>query len=138
MASSQKYKNYVAVKFEDELFTAIESFVEENKYDIDFRLYRVNNIGEIYLSDSEMEVQHVFVNNLVGTKLEFDVIVEQYLEVFDTNHRLDESEHIKEWFHISCSGDIENKFEDFIIHNIEKYYEKEKSIDFMYPLWYYI
>lgn len=69
---------------------------------IDFRLYRVNNIGEIYLSD--IEVQYVFVNNLVGSKLEFDVIVEQYLEMFDTNHRLDESEHIREWFHISCTG----------------------------------
>ncbi|EKF35835.1 ImmA/IrrE family metallo-endopeptidase [Bacillus xiamenensis] len=127
MASSRSFKNYVAVKFEDELFTAIESFVEENKYDIDFRLYRVNNIGEIYLSDSEIEVRYVFVNNLVGTELEFDVIVEQYLEVFDTNHRLDESEHIQEWFHISCSGDIEREFEDFTIHNIEKYYEKEKN-----------
>ena len=80
MASSRSFKNYVAVKFEDELFTAIESFVEEYKFDIDFRLFRVNNIGEIYLSDSEIEVRYVFVNNLVGTELEFDVIVEQYLD----------------------------------------------------------
>ncbi|WP_243291607.1 hypothetical protein [Bacillus sp. FJAT-47783] len=55
MASNRSFKNYVAVKFEDELFAAIESFIGENKYDIDFRLYRVQNIGDIYLSDIEVK-----------------------------------------------------------------------------------
>src|SRR5699024_8856163 len=71
--------------------------------------------------------RYVYVNNLTNTKLEFDVIVEQDLEIFDTNHRLDDSESIHEWFHISCTGDIEREFEYFTIHNITKYFDKEKS-----------
>lgn len=125
MASNRSFKNYVAVKFEDELFAAIESFIEENKHDIDFRLFLVQNIGEIYLSD--IEVRYVYVNDLAGTKLEFDVTVELGLEIFDTNHRLDESESISEWFYVSCIGDIEREFEDFTIVNITKYNGKEKK-----------
>lgn len=126
MASNRSFKNYVAVKFEDELFAAIESFIEENKDDIDFRLYRVQNIGDIYLS--EIEVKYVNVNELPDTKkIEFDVTIEIDLEIFDTNHRTDESENLRHWFVVSCIGNIESGFEDFAIVNTSEYNGKEKK-----------
>lgn len=101
MASNRSFKNYVAVKFEDELFAAIESYIE---------------------------VKFVYVNSLPDTKIEFDVIVEMDIEIRDTNHRNDESEFFRPWFVVSCSGNIACGFEDFTILNISEYSGKEKKI----------
>ena len=63
LAGNRSFKDYVANRFYNELFTAVqESYTEDNYDDLGLRLYRVRNIGGIELSD--IEVKFVSVNDL--------------------------------------------------------------------------
>lgn len=54
MAKNRSFKDYVADKFEDELFAAIQSYVEEYYDALDLRLYKIQNIGDIKLSGTNI------------------------------------------------------------------------------------
>jgi hypothetical protein len=49
MASNRSFKDYVADRFYNEVFAAIQSYTTDNYDDLDLRLYRVRNIGGIEL-----------------------------------------------------------------------------------------
>lgn len=55
MESNRSFKDYVADRFENELFAAIQSYTSESYDDLDLRLYKVRNIGGIELSDIEVK-----------------------------------------------------------------------------------
>lgn len=45
MAGNRSFKDYVADRFYNELFTAIQSYISDNYDNLDLRLYRVRNIA---------------------------------------------------------------------------------------------
>ncbi|KIE47947.1 hypothetical protein U732_3609 [Clostridium argentinense CDC 2741] len=47
MAGNRSFRDYVADRFYNEMFTAIQSYSSDNYDDLDLRLYRVQNIGSI-------------------------------------------------------------------------------------------
>ena len=87
---NRSFKDYVADRFENEFFTAIQSYASENYDDLDLRLYKVRNIGGIELSD--IDVKFVSVNDLPDMKVEFYVVVEAELEARESDYHYDESE----------------------------------------------
>lgn len=89
MASNHSFKEYVADRYEDEIFSAVQSFIVENDEALDLRLYKVRNIGGIELSD--IEVKFVSVNDLPDMKIEFEVVVIAELEVQESDYHYDES-----------------------------------------------
>ncbi len=99
MAGNRSFKDYVADRFYNELFAAIQSYTAENYQDLDLRLYRVRTIGGIELSD--IEVKFVSINDLPDMKIEFDVAVEAELEARESDYHYDESETCKQWFMLS-------------------------------------
>lgn len=111
MTENRSFKDYVADRFYNELFAAIQSYTEENYQDIDLRLYKVRNIEGIELSD--IEVKFVSVNDLPGMKIEFDVVVEAELNVRESDYHYDESENCNKWFMLRCSGDLDCNLDDF-------------------------
>jgi len=88
LASNRSFKDYVADRFYNEVFAAIQSYTTDNYDDLDLRLYRVRNIGGIELSD--IEVKFVSVNDLPDMKIEFDIVVEAELEVRESDYHYDE------------------------------------------------
>ena len=66
-------------RFYNEMFATVQSYISDNYDTLDLRLYRVQNIGGIELSD--IEVKFVSVNDLSDMKIEFDVAVEAEFEV---------------------------------------------------------
>jgi hypothetical protein len=116
MASNRSFKDYVADRFYNEVFAAIQSYTTDNYDDLDLRLYRVRNIGGIELSD--IEVKFVSVNDLPGMKIEFDVVVEAELEVRESDYHYDESENCRQWFMLTCSGDLACNLDDFTISSV--------------------
>ncbi|MGS0744533.1 transcriptional regulator [Clostridium sporogenes] len=125
MASNRSFKDYVADRFYNEVFAAIQSYTTDNYDDLDLRLYRVRNIGGIELSD--IEVKFVSVNDLPGMKIEFDVVVETELEVRESDYHYDESENCRQWFMLTCSGDLACNLDDFTISSVTEYTSKNKQ-----------
>lgn len=125
MASNRSFKDYVADRFYNELFAAIQSYTADNYDDLDLRLYRVQNIGGIELSD--IEVKFVSVNDLPDMKIEFDVAVEAELEVREADYHYDESEFCKQWFMLKCSGDLHCNLDDFTISSVTEYTSKNRQ-----------
>jgi len=124
VATNRSFKEYVADRFENELFIAIENYVTENQENLDLRLYKVRNICGTELSD--IDVKYVSVNDLPDMKIEFDVVVEAELEVRESDHHYDESENCSQWFMLKCSGDLECSLNDFKILSITEHNSKNK------------
>lgn len=125
MRNNRSFTDYVANRFYNELFAAIQNYVTENNDNLDLRLYRVKNIGGIELSD--IEVKFVSVNNLPDMKIEFDVAVEAELEVRESDYHYDESEICRQWFMLKCWGDLVCNLEDLKISSVNIYTSKNKQ-----------
>lgn len=125
MAGNRSFKDYVADRFYNELFAAIQSYTADNYDDLDLRLYRVRNIGGIEMSD--IEVKFVSVNDLPDMKIDFDVAVEAELEVRESDYHYDESENCRKWFMLKCSGDLDCNLDDFTISSVTEYTSKNKQ-----------
>jgi hypothetical protein len=125
MGSNRSFTDYVANRFYNELFAAIQNYVTENNDNLDLRLYRVKNIGGIELSD--IEVKFVSVSDLPDMKIEFDVAVEAELEVRESDYHYDESEICRQWFMLKCSGDLACNLDDLKISSVNIYTSKNKQ-----------
>jgi len=125
MSGNRSFKDYVADRFYNDLFTAIKDYVEEDYNNLDLQLYRVRNIGGVELLD--IEVKFLSVNNLPDMKIEFDVVLETELEVRESDYHYDESETCRPWFMLKCSGDLDNNLDDFKISNVGLYNSKNKQ-----------
>jgi transcriptional regulator with XRE-family HTH domain len=125
MAGNRSFRDYVADQFYNEIFAAIQGFTADNYDDLDLRLYRVQNIGSIELSD--IEVKYVSVNDLPDMKIEFDVAVEAELEVREADYHYDESEFCKQWFMLKCSGDLNCNLDNFTISSVTEYTSKNRQ-----------
>lgn len=125
MAGNRSLKDYVADRFYNEIFSAIQTYATDNCEDLDLRLYRVRNISGIELSD--IEVKFVSVNDLPDMKIEFDVAVEAEIEVRESDYRYDESENCRPWFMLECSGDLDCNLDDFTISSVTGYSSKNKQ-----------
>lgn len=125
MAGMRSFTDYVAVRFENELFEAIQSYVSDNCDELDLRLYRIRNIGGIELSD--IKVKSVSINDLPDMKIKFDVAVEAELEVRESDYHYDETENCTQWFMLKCSGDLDCNLDDFTISTVNEYSSKNKQ-----------
>ncbi|MGC8718427.1 MAG: transcriptional regulator [Thermodesulforhabdaceae bacterium] len=126
MATSCSFIDYVASRFYNELYSAIEAYIEENLDNLGLSLRKVRNIGEVSLSG--IEVKSVSVNDLPGMKIEFDAIVEAEIEVAEGNYHYDELEQCNQWFLLRCSGDLASSLNDFEISNVSIYFKKNKYL----------
>ena len=125
MAGNRSFKDYVADRFYNEMFVAIQSYISDNYDDLDLRLYKVRNIGSIELSD--IEVKFVSVNDLPDMKIEFDIALEAEFEVRESDYHYDETENCRQWFMLECSGDLDCNLDDFVIASITEYTSKNKQ-----------
>lgn len=127
MSSNRSFKNYVAERFSDDLYVAIEDYIEQNIDALDLRLCRVRNARDIGLSD--ISVKFVSVENLPGMRIEFAVAVEAEIEAHEADYHFDEAECVSEWFMVRCAGDLECSLNDFSILSISVYSGRDKQVN---------
>jgi transcriptional regulator with XRE-family HTH domain len=125
LASNRSFKDYVADRFYNEMFTAIQSYTTDNCDNLNLRVYRVRTVGGIELSD--IEVKFVSVNDLPGMKIEFDVAIEAEFEVREADYHYDSSDYCSQWFLLKCSGDLDCNLDDFAISSVTEYTSKNKQ-----------
>lgn len=125
MARQRSFTSYVADGFYNELFAAISDFTEENSDDLNLRLYQVNRIGGIELSD--ITIKYVSLNDLPGSEIEFEVAIEAEFNVREADYHYDTDEFTSQWFMVKCKGDLACGLGDFQITGISIYNGKNRQ-----------
>ena len=125
MARQRSFTSYVADRYYNELFAAINDYyAETNSDNLNLRLYQVNRIGEIELSD--ITVKFVSVNDLPGSEIEFEVAIDAEFDVREADYHYDTDEFTSQWFMLKCRGDLECGLDDFQITGISIYNGKNR------------
>ena len=90
LARQRSFTSYVADRFYNELFAAINDYAEIYADNLNLRLYQVNRIGGIELS--EITVKYVSVNDFPGFEIEFEVAVDAEFNVREVDYHYDTDE----------------------------------------------
>lgn len=125
MARQRSFTSYVADRFYNELFAAINDYAETNSDNLNLRLYKVNKIGGIELSG--ITVKFVSVNDLPGSEIEFEVAIDAEFDVREADYHYDTDEFTSQWFMLKCRGDLECGLDDFQITGISIYNGKNRQ-----------
>lgn len=84
------------------MFDAVSSYLEQNRRVLDVSSRLVRTIDSTELSD--IDIKNVFVDNLPGMKIAFDVLLEAEFEISETDRHTDRYDEKTQWFKISCKG----------------------------------
>ena len=104
MAVFRSFKEFIADKFYDKMFTAIKRYVFANREKLDLRSYAVSNIDTATLSD--ISVKSVGVDDREGMCIAFDVAVEAEIEVCEySNRKGNRSDLCTQWFLLRCAAE---------------------------------
>ena len=125
MAQDRSFKNYIANRFFNELYDAVASYLEQNHRDLDVSSQLVRIIDKAELSD--IDIKSVFVNNLPGMKIAFDVLLEADFEISEVDRHTDRYDQKRRWFKISCTGDLSCNLDDFAVTSTEEYNYRGKQ-----------
>lgn len=124
MAQDRSFKEYVADRFYNELYGSVSNWLEQNCQSLDVSSRLVRTIDRAELSD--INVKCVYVENLPGMKIAFDVILEAEFEISETDRHTDRYDDKTQWFKISCFGDLAGSLDDFTISSVEPYDSRRK------------
>jgi len=119
VATGRSFAEFVKNKCFDGLYEAAEKYVSDNQDTLDLRVRHVSRIGYIEFVDAN--IQRVYVCDLPGMRVAFDVGIELELCVHDANHRSDAEDECHPWIRISCEGDLSKGLDDWSIEKIEPY-----------------
>ena len=79
MARDRSFADYVREKLYNRIYKSVEEFVELNWERLDLDISNVHNVGEVAMSN--MEIQFVSVGDLPDLKIQFDVVVDAEIGV---------------------------------------------------------
>lgn len=121
MKQSRSFTEYVKNCLDNQLWKALEKYLAKtDPSELDLRLNKVKNPGEIELYDTD--VKFVDVTSLPGSMISFDVVLDATLIIYDEDrYHNDDSESDHQWFTINCQGDLDKQLSDLEITRIEEY-----------------
>jgi len=127
MTQSRSFREYISNRFYNELFNAVSGYLEQNHRNLEVSSRRVRNIDSAELSD--VNLKYIYVENLPGMKIAFDVLLEAEFEISETDRHNDRHDEKTQWFKISCAGDLSRNLDDFSIKAVEIYNSKDKQLN---------
>ncbi len=96
MPGMNSFRDVVAERFCDGIFTALSEYVENNPERLESNSNCVESPDEATLSD--IDIKFVDITGSEGTKLVFDVLVSAEIEIAETVMRNSETDSIEQWF----------------------------------------
>lgn len=125
MAANRSFTNYVAKRFDNNFWAVAEQYLTNNSDSLcsDFR--RIHRAGEMGIPD--VKVEHVWVNDLPGTKIQFDVGLSIWYEIAEGDHHYGNSEEKTVWIMARCCGDLDCNLDDFEIMEVTAYNGKNRA-----------
>lgn len=125
MAEHRSFTDYVRTRFDSNFWAVAEEYLKNNIDDLDLNLYRVHRIGEIELSD--VKVEYVWVHDLPGMKIQFDVALSIDFLIHEGDYHYDDYDEKKIWIMVRCRGDLAQDLKDFEIYQCCEYNGKNVS-----------
>lgn len=122
MATGHSFAEYVKEKCYNGLLSAAEEYVAENWRKLELKLRRIHRAAQPEFVDAT--IQRVYVSNLPGMRVAFDVGLELELEVRDEDSHNDNTDDCFPWIRITCEGDLTLALDDWKINTIEPYNQK--------------
>ena len=122
VAADRSFTDYIKDKFFNDIYKAVEDFVELNWGHLDLDISNVHSVGGVAMSN--MEIQFVSVGDLPDLKIQFDVVVDAEIEVY---YHFDDYDINNKWLTVKCIGDLACNLEDFEIVGIDVYQKSKMS-----------
>ena len=120
MAIGRSFAEYIEDKCYDRLYKAAEKYVDDNWKSLHLYSKRIHHIGSVEISDAT--IQRVYIRDLPGTRVAFEVGLE--LEVNIQDYHYDEDDQCYPWIRIYCEGNLACELDDWRIIKIEPYSKK--------------
>ena len=120
MAIGRSFAEYIEDKCYDRLYQAAEQYVDDNCTALPLYSKRIHHIDSVEISDAT--IQRVYIRDLPGTRVAFEVGLE--LEVNIQDYHYDEDDQCYPWIRIYCEGDLACELDDWRIIKIEPYSKK--------------
>ena len=125
MSQNRSFTEYVADRFENELWESVETIINENPERLALNLRKVKTIDTVELQ--EINVEHVWTNDLPGMEISFDVAVSAEMEVRERDYHYDVSELAYKWFIVRFKGSLESDLNDAVITYKDVYSSKSRQ-----------
>jgi len=119
MPTGRSFAEFVKDKCYNGLYEAAQEYAFNNQDRLNLWSRRVSNIGSMEFVDAT--IQRVYVNDLPGMRVAFDVGMELEILVRDANHRYDNEDECHPWIRISCEGNLSSGLDDWMINDIKPY-----------------
>jgi len=127
LAQSRSFAEYVKDKCYNGLFAAAERYVENNWQSLNLYTKHVRRIGTVELVDAS--IQRVYVQDLPGMRVAFDVGIDLELTVKEGDYHYDDYDQCYPWIRVSCEGDLSDELDSWIIKRIKPYNPKSAPQD---------
>ena len=119
MAAVRSTFEYVSNKCYNGLFDAAKEYLDEHWREMNLETIRVPTIDSYELADAK--VQRVYVSDLPGDRIAFDVGLELEVAVSMVSRHNDSEDTNYPWLRFSCEGDLSQGLEDWTIKSTEPY-----------------
>ncbi|MCD7825246.1 MAG: ImmA/IrrE family metallo-endopeptidase [Clostridiaceae bacterium] len=116
------FAEYVKNKCYNGLYREAEFFVSENWESMNLYTRNVHRIGSVEMLDAT--IQRVYVRDLPGTRVAFEVGLELELNIKEGDYHYDEYDQCYPWIRIYCEGDLSCGLDDWKIIKVESYSRK--------------
>lgn len=127
MATVRSFQEYVKSKCYNRLYHAVENYVSDNWNSLNLYTHKIRRIGSVELIDAT--IQRVYIEDMPGMMLGFDVCMELELCVHEGDYHYDETDVCYPWVRIRCVGDLSCGLEGFTIKGIEPYSKKNAPLN---------
>ncbi len=124
MVAHRSFTEYVKYRFDNDFWITAESYLNENFGSLGIELKRVRRAGETEIS--EVNVEHVWVDDKPGMEIHFDVAVSIWFEVQEGDYHYDNYDENIVWIMVHCRGDLDCNLNDFEILSVSKYNGKSR------------
>lgn len=125
MAADHTFTKYVANRFDNEFWAVAEKYLNDNKDSLCCELKRIHRAGEMEISD--VKVEHIWVDDLPGMQIQFDVALSIWFEISEGDYHYDDSEEKIIWIMARCRGDLDCELNDFEIFEVTGYNGKNRA-----------
>ncbi len=125
MAADHSFTEYIANRFDNNFWAVAEKYLDDNQDSLTCDLRRIHSAGDVEITD--VKVEYVWVEDLPGMRIQFDVALSIWYEIAEGNYHYDDSEDRVVWIMARCKGDLDVGLDDFEIYDVSAYNGKNRA-----------
>ncbi|BAL01384.1 hypothetical protein OBV_41850 [Oscillibacter valericigenes Sjm18-20] len=125
MAQNRSFRDYIAKRFDNKFWEIAERYLQDEFDASSLTFYRLHRPGQSEIDD--VKVEHVWVDDLPGMGIQFDVALSLSLSFPEADHHYDNSEEKTVWMMARCRGNLERHLDDFTVFDYSAYNGKSRA-----------